>query len=706
MKRKIKIVKQPTYESGGMHTGDQANYGLYRGGGQLQDYLTGPEDSSEKDVRVTYPEVDREGATAEVEKGEYIVAKDMTALYKVGGKKHSEGGTPVFVAGGEYVVSDYITMPDGLQDLLGFEGKSKKKKDNTIAKLLGDKVDAKEYNRLSKIIQDDLSGKDVDQFELATARNRMPLYQEFISKAALGGEIAKAMQGKQYEIPAIAQIAMEKLQTPSRLNEVEQQPLVSAKQGGTLLPKFQDGRVKESEVDKYVGMGYIYDPTKKTLTKPNASIVTVVPGTTLPGTPITSIQRRPSNITYEDVIANPTLYPSFLNKSGWSKAPESEAREAWKTWWTTKQRPVYVPGSSTITSGGESVLQVVPDDTFDGSITGKKNIIITERTAKPINITSATVTPKVPNSIRITGVGTKTEDEAESSSVSDNTNGNAIQKLQDQVQKKDASDQGIDWQPGWSSGRQPWWAQNKLQTSALLYDYLNKQDIYPWEPTLTPVFPQAVFSSPRQAIAAIQSMAAEERRGAAMFAGPQRYSAISSSINAQTIPNVTNVIRDVNEANRQAAMMTNAQAAEIANRFNVALAERGRRLFDNTTRTRAQSRQEDRLKFAALLQQGIVPGMTEAQRTSWLNAINERFGIDPSTGTIYFKRGKDLDSDIETGQTTESDIAMINRLKGMGISADEAIKYVLEKNKATRTSNRNADMLANYINRGGNSRTR
>lgn len=705
MKRKIKIVKQPTYGSGGMHTGDQANYGLYRGGGQLQDYLTGPEDSSEKDVRVTYPEVDREGATAEVEKGEYIVSKDMTALYKVGGKKHSEGGTPVFVSGGEYVVSDYITMPDGLQDVLGFEGKSKKKKDNTIAKLLGDKVDAKEYNRLSKIIQDDLSGKDVDQFELATARNRMPLYQEFISKAALGGEIAKAMQGKQYEIPAIAQIAMEKLQMPSRLNEVEQQPLVSAKQGGTLLPKFQDGKVKESEVEKYVGMGYIYDPTKKTLTKPNAPIVTVVPGTTLPGTPITSVQRGPGNVTYEDVIANPSLYSSFLNKSNWSQAPESEARAAWKTWWTTKQRPVYVPGSSTTTSGGESILQVVPDDQFDGTdLTGNKgnkNIIITERASRPINIPFTPVVPKVPSSIRITGVG------ASGSNIPDGTTGeDPTKKLQNKLQQEDASKQGIEWQPGWSSGRQPWWLQNKLQTSALLYDYLNKQDIYPWEPTLTPVFPQAVFSSPRQAIAAIQSMAAEERRGAAMFAGPQRYSAISSSINAQTIPNVTNVIRDVNEANRQAAMMTNAQAAEIANRFNVALAERGRRLFDNTTRTRAQSRQEDRLKFAALLQQGIIPGETEAQRTSWLNAINERFGIDPSTGTLYFKRGKDLDSDIETGQTTESDIAMINRLKGMGISADEAIKYVLEKNKATRTSNRNADMLANYINSGGVRRTR
>lgn len=664
MKRKIKIVKQPTYGSGGLHTGDQANYGLYRGGGQLQDYLTGPEDSSEKNVRVTYPEVDREGATAEVEKGEYIVSKDMTALYKVGGEKHSKGGTPVFVTGGEYVVSDYVTMPDGLQEVLGFQAKSKKKKDNTIAKLLGDKVDAKEYNRLSKIIQDDLSGKDVDQFELATARNRMPLYQQYVSRAALGGELSKALQGKNYEIPAIAQIAIEGLQIPSRLNEVEQQPLVSAKEGGTLLPKFQDGSVKRSEMKKYTDMGYTYDPNKNVLILKTPPTTTVTQGSILPGTPITTVGRSRNEVTYEDVIANPSLYPSFLQKSGWGKAPESEARAAWKTWWTTKQRPVYVPGSSVTTGGGEKVLQVVDDET-PGTTGGGSNIVITGQTPSGGG-----------SSIQITGEKPKEEVDKD--------------KIEEQIQKEDAEEQNIDWEPGWTSGRQPWWTQNKLQTSALLYDYFNKEDIYPWEPALTAVFPQTVFRSPRQAIASMQSLAGEQRRGAANFAGPRRYASVVSNINAQISPAVANVIREVDESNRQAAMMNSAQSAEIANRLNMALAQRGKRLYDATTMTRAQSRQEDRLKLAALLEKGIIPGMTAAQKTSWLNAINKYYDVDPVTGRLFFTGGKDLaDSEIATGSGLAADMKTIEELKKAGVTADEAIKYITGTRQGRRFSSRN-----------------
>lgn len=673
MKRKIKIVKQPTYGSGGMHTGDQANYGLYRGGGQLQDYLTGPEDSLEKDIRVTYPEVDREGATAEVEKGEYIVAKDMTALYKVGGEKHSKGGTPVFVSGGEYVVSDYITMPDGLQEVLGFEGKSKKKKDNTIAKLLGDKVDAKDYNRLSKIIQDDLSGKDVDEFELATARNRMPLYQEYISKAALGGEISKSLQGKEYQIPAIAQIAIEKLQIPSRLNEVQQQPLVSAKMGGT-LPRLQDGEeVKESEVQTYVNQGWIYDPVKKILTKPNSAIVNTIPGQILPGTPLTTVIRGSGDVTYEDVIANPTKYPSFLDKSGWSKAPEAEARNAWKTWWTTKQRPVYIPGTTSTTDGGVKTLKVIPDD----EIGSGKNIVIESKI------------PTVPgNNIVITG---KNE-----TKVTNGNDPNKDKKIEELVQKQDASEQGIDWQPGWTSGRQPWWTQNKLQTSLLLRDYFNKEDIYPWEPALTAVFPQAIFRSPRQAIAAIQSMAAEERRGAATFAGPQRYRAISSSITGQATPNTINVIRDVDEANRQAAMATSAASAEIANRLNMALAERGKRLYDGTTRTRAQSRKEDSSKLAALFEKGIIPGEKEAQRTSWLNAISKYYDVDPRTGKLYFTGAKNLlDGEVSSG-TIDRDIATVKTIMlQTGATADQALDYVSRLRLGSGRNSYSNDSLQN-----------
>ena len=98
MKRKVKITQVPKYGYG--HTGDQQNFGLYRGGGNLQDYMQGSEEIlGAEDIRTYYPEEKHEeNANVEVERGELI--KDSKYLYKVGGEKHSKGGTKVNVEPG------------------------------------------------------------------------------------------------------------------------------------------------------------------------------------------------------------------------------------------------------------------------------------------------------------------------------------------------------------------------------------------------------------------------------------------------------------------------------------------------------------------------------------------------------------------------------------------------------------------------------
>ena len=650
MKRKVKIVKQPTYGSGGLHTGDQANYGLYRGGGQLQDYLTGPEKATDQDVRVTYPEVPRSEATIEVERGEYIVPSDMTALYKAGGEKHSKGGTPVYAKGGEYVVSDFVTMPAGLQEILGFEASSKKKKDNTIAALLGKKVDAKEYNRLSKIIQDDLSGKDVDQYELATARNRMPLYQQFVSKAALGGELSKALQGKEFQIPAIAQPALESLKMPSRLNEVESEPLAEAKMGG-VLGRYQKGNtVPRSKVDEYVKQGW-------KLESPNLlSRTTTTGGSSGPGATIRITGMSPYR-DFDYVMANPEQYPSFLTKSKWSEAPEDLARQAWDTWSKTANRPVYIPGTSK-----KEELAVVDDDgttpttgttgSTSGTTTGGSSTTTGENTIQ---------IKKTPDATGTTGMM--------------------------------STGQTPNWQPGWTSGAQPWWTQNVLQTGLLAADLFNQQNIYPWEPSLNFVAPTPTFRSPRQAIAAIQSQASSAGRAASLLAGPQRLAATLQGIQAQTIPGIVQASESVNAANQQVANQFSAMSAEIANRLAGARAESAGRMYDKTTMTRAQARKETRDKTAALLERGIIPGMTAAQKTSWLDALSKYHSIDPRTGTLYFTGGKDLDEEAVSGAGLERDIQTIQRLKQLGLSGDEAIKYVTAMNSGGRGSNAKTDAL-------------
>jgi hypothetical protein len=248
MKHKIKIVKTPEkYGTGGLITGDQSNYGLYRGGGHLQDYMTGTE-PSDSDVREYYQEEpSADSATIEAEKGELV--KDSTGLYKIGGKKHSKGGTKLNVEEGAYVFSDYISVPKVLKEALDFDSSSEKKKDNTVAKLLARKVDAKDYNRLNKILQDSENGKYVDPFEYNTAVNRLPAYDNYISKAALAGELSKAMQNKPYQIPEIGIPALEALtgQTPSRKDSVSDQPMVKAKYGGQLDQYQTQGQVKKKK---------------------------------------------------------------------------------------------------------------------------------------------------------------------------------------------------------------------------------------------------------------------------------------------------------------------------------------------------------------------------------------------------------------------------------------------------------------------------
>jgi len=199
------------YAEGGRTVGDQMGYGLYRGQG-VRDFKSFEEAPVDSEIRSVYPKAsEKDNPNIEVEGGEMIIAKDGMSVYDVNGKKHSQGGVPVNVEPGSYVVSDYITAPSFLKEVMGFDVESNKKKDNTWAKLLGSKVNAKDYNRLAEIIKTAQGGGITDQFELSTAMNKFGVYQDYMSKAVLGGELTKGMMGKEYDIPSLAMPAMMKL---------------------------------------------------------------------------------------------------------------------------------------------------------------------------------------------------------------------------------------------------------------------------------------------------------------------------------------------------------------------------------------------------------------------------------------------------------------------------------------------------------------
>ena len=100
--RKVRIIRQPYMAYGGKVFNQVAPNAL-------------PDKVSEPDHRVnkTLKPVSRDNANIEAEKGEtaFILDKEgLPAHYKIGGKRHSKGGTPLNVPNDTFIFSDTKSM--------------------------------------------------------------------------------------------------------------------------------------------------------------------------------------------------------------------------------------------------------------------------------------------------------------------------------------------------------------------------------------------------------------------------------------------------------------------------------------------------------------------------------------------------------------------------------------------------------------------
>jgi hypothetical protein len=602
MKRKVKITKLPEFSKGGMHLGDQQNYGLYRGGGYLQDYVTGTEVPSDKDIRSSYPEVDREDASIEVEKGEKILLPDFSGLYNVGGKPHSKGGTPVYAQGGEYVFSNYITMPKPLQDSLGFKGKSSKKKDNTIAVLLGNKVDSQDYNRLSQILQDANDGKPVDQFELKSAQIRFPEYMQTMQKAMVGGELSKAMQGKEFKIPDNAMPALQKLQEQSNKEKISEQPLVEAKEGGSMnkqlritgmgIEKYQEKgevkkKLKRAELSGFLKANpdYKQDPNN-----PNRYVKKGTPGssgvnkTSTPGSGHfetgargTFHGRGGKDFDENDVINNPNVYKSFHQ---WMKgAPADVMNEAAKAYVKGYRNMRWVPGTPT-----------VKEEPWNKPGTPDDEILVEDE-----------IKPRIPYVPGTTPPPSYTY-------------------------------------PG--SSRKPWWTQDELRLMQALTQYPKAQ-----YPTLQQVhLPQTDPVVIEPYYAPITGQAASARNVAAATSSPQMLRNFLSG--TQPIDAVANLTYQTAAANAQRVQQAREQNAQIAGQEALTNASLRGKYISDVDRVTGELNKEKEMYSNNRLG-AVMQGMTNANKTqAWNDSFGRMYGYninpDYTQDALTFRGGHNI----------------------------------------------------------------
>lgn len=206
MKRKIKITGLPQQEYGGTQNKASVDemypYNSNVRRAAYSDMLDG---NSEESVRQYAQEVPREIANIEAEKGETIVKpldNGLLGMYKIGGKRHYEGGTPLQASPNDFIFSDTKDMKIKDPAILESFGMKYKKGGFTPAKI------SKKFNLNDPSIQKTLNDPNADYLQKATAERMYDNYLSQLGKLAL---VQEARKGFPQGAPDIAMPYMQKV---------------------------------------------------------------------------------------------------------------------------------------------------------------------------------------------------------------------------------------------------------------------------------------------------------------------------------------------------------------------------------------------------------------------------------------------------------------------------------------------------------------
>ena len=183
-------------------------------------------------------------ATAEVEKGEFILNPETFTLHKALGKRHNKGGTPVNIPENSFIFSDFKDLGFNKSDEKRFEFKlgGSKLKFNTPAKVLEKNVDIKHHNKMINI----LNSKTQDDIAKNSANLMLTKNLNTIGKVAY---VQEGKKGFPQGIPSFSQGT-----APVYKKEVDDditQSVQYMKRGGLVIPKYQAGKSTYNNRQKF-----------------------------------------------------------------------------------------------------------------------------------------------------------------------------------------------------------------------------------------------------------------------------------------------------------------------------------------------------------------------------------------------------------------------------------------------------------------------
>lgn len=196
---------------------------------------------TENEINYRFKGIDEDKANAELEKDELLLRNDLAGLFKVGGKKHSKGGTPSNLNDGDFIFSNDKSLSINENEKRFFElktGGSRKKKDNTPAKVVNQNVPIRDYNTMVSVLED-------DKYDDISKQSAALMLEKYIESL---GKVAYIQESRKSEVPpmfAEASLPVFDDQLSEAMDQSEQY-----KYGGKYVPKFQGPNISSTFRDR------------------------------------------------------------------------------------------------------------------------------------------------------------------------------------------------------------------------------------------------------------------------------------------------------------------------------------------------------------------------------------------------------------------------------------------------------------------------
>ena len=718
--QQVRIKRLPSKALGGTKTGQQTADGALSiqptamGGADIDQYI------GEKavDVKKTLQPEAREKSNVEVEKGE-VVAGDlngdgMIETYIAGGKRHSQGGTPLNLPDDTFIFSDTKSMKIKNPDILKKFGKTSGS--YTPASL------AKQYdiNKYRKILQDPES----DAVDRKTAELMIRNYTMKL------GALSVAQEGKKgfpQGVPLIAQPFME----ANKITEEQVKP--------TYKPKFasQEPETTEeaSEPQEEVGLDESM-PTEM----PNGEQIAMSPemmgeapmaaygmnmgGYSFPyaseyeegglvkaqeGTSVKPPYKMneaytPTGVvrlnTFRKKYGLPQLKGSVTKADIQKAAGELQAKIAESNpdllvdYMTTKSHQPNRELLKIIPAGYPKTTAGVKKALADGKLSVDKI-----RTAykdnewwyraldtqvKELSKEEYEKKMKDPAAIKQGDILFFNEDPAnpemytqyvmkEAAKADDKID---VPTTEEDDTDVDETDYDYDYSQPPMETKAQWTTPDVVNFAGALGDRASLRKQYPWSPMVDFEESRPRYLDVTRPAAALAEQANIAQQNLAQFTGsPQLSSARTMGMQGQLAKNVVDLMSNYNNQNVQIANQFSQANSNIRNQERLKNQEIATRLYDQTN---MMNQQYDNSKRAANanVRQAFATGWKNASDLSMVNSMSEQYDIDPVTGNVIFQGGKDF-----TPERSQTFNDMLNGYIEAGFDPKDAIAAAKESMK-------------------------